>query len=119
MHDEACPTYTDFINNMAKGHEFIAKNFPGYHPRIGWQIDPFGHSNTNMRLFSDMGFDAVFMARIDRHDKAKRLYDDNLEFVWRPNNDSLGRSNQLFAHVFYYHYSSPYGFGFDVLDFDA
>jgi len=36
MHDEACPTYSDMIENMAKGHAFIAKNFPGNHPRIGW-----------------------------------------------------------------------------------
>lgn len=36
MHDEACPTYTDMIENMAKGHSFIAKHFPGYHPRVGW-----------------------------------------------------------------------------------
>ena len=90
MHDEACPTYTDMIDNMAKGHAFIAKNFPGYHPRIGWQIDPFGHSNTNMRLFSDMGFDAVFMARMDRHDKEERLKSESMEFVWRPSNDTLG-----------------------------
>ena len=60
------------IANMAKGHAFISENFPGNYPRIGWQIDPFGHSNTNMRLFSDMGFDAIFMARVDRHDKEKR-----------------------------------------------
>jgi len=84
MHDEACPTYTDMIENMSKGHSFITDNFPGYHPRIGWQIDPFGHSNTNMRLFADIGFDAVFMGRMDRHDKAERIKDKTMEFVWRP-----------------------------------
>ena len=36
MHDEACPTYYDMIENMAKGHKFINENFPGAHPRIGW-----------------------------------------------------------------------------------
>ena len=73
MHDEACPTYSDMIANMAKGHEFIAKNFPGNHPKIGWQIDPFGHSNTNARLFAEIGFDALFFARIDNDDKRRRL----------------------------------------------
>ena len=36
MHDEACPTYQDMIENMAKGHKFINENFPGVHPKIGW-----------------------------------------------------------------------------------
>ena len=71
MHDEACPTYTDMINNMMKGHEFITEHF-GTQPRIGWQIDPFGHSNTNARLFAEMGFDAIFFARIDYQDKILR-----------------------------------------------
>jgi hypothetical protein len=45
-----------------------------------------------MRLFSDMGFDAVFIARMDRHDKDKRLEDKSMEFVWRPSS-TLGSSN--------------------------
>ena len=59
MHDEACPIYDDMINNMQMGHDFIFKEF-GIRPRIGWQIDTFGHSNTNARFFAEMGFDAVF-----------------------------------------------------------
>ena len=35
MHDEACPTYSDFIENMMLGHDFILKEF-GIKPRIGW-----------------------------------------------------------------------------------
>jgi hypothetical protein len=35
MHDEACPTYTDMINNMMIGHDFVLKEF-GVKPRIGW-----------------------------------------------------------------------------------
>jgi alpha-mannosidase len=35
MHDEACPTYEDMINNMMIGHDFILKEF-GVKPRIGW-----------------------------------------------------------------------------------
>ena len=35
MHDEACPTYEDMINNMMLGHDFILEEF-GVKPRIGW-----------------------------------------------------------------------------------
>jgi hypothetical protein len=35
MHDEACPTYEDMLNNMQIGHEFVLKEF-GIKPRIGW-----------------------------------------------------------------------------------
>lgn len=64
MHDEACTHYEDMLENMMKGQQFLWDTFQ-YKPRIGWQIDPFGHSNANARLFAEMGFDAVFFARAD------------------------------------------------------
>ena len=64
MHDEACVHYEDMLNTMMIGHAFVAKEF-GVKPRVGWHIDPFGHSNSNQRLFADMGFDAFFIARLD------------------------------------------------------
>ena len=71
MHDEACTHYDDMINNIMEGLEFLEQEF-GYVPSIGWHVDPFGHSNTNPRLFSDMGFDAWWFARIDYEDLANR-----------------------------------------------
>lgn len=44
MNDEACPHYEDMINNMLIGHKFIKEEL-GVTPRIGWHVDPFGHSN--------------------------------------------------------------------------
>ena len=71
MHDEACTHYEDMINNMMIGHQFLMKEF-GVKPRIGWHVDPFGHSNANPRLFADMGFDAFFFGRLDFQDKQQR-----------------------------------------------
>jgi len=113
MHDEACPIYDDMINNMMIGHDFIVKEF-GVKPRIGWQIDPFGHSNTNTRIFAEMGFDALFFARIDYQDRNKRNNDKELEWVWMPS--EMGPETNLLTHVLYNHYSSPNGMPFDVLD---
>ncbi|KDO43591.1 hypothetical protein CISIN_1g0150281mg, partial [Citrus sinensis] len=43
MHDEASPHYIDMIDQTTLGHWFIKDSF-GKLPRVGWQIDPFGHS---------------------------------------------------------------------------
>lgn len=43
MHDEATTHYIDMIDQTTLGHQFIKKEFD-VTPRIGWQIDPFGHS---------------------------------------------------------------------------
>ncbi len=44
---------------------FLQKTF-GKVPRVGWQIDPFGHSSTQAGLMSaQVGFDALFFGRAD------------------------------------------------------
>jgi len=116
MHDEAGPHYEDMLENMIKGQQFLWETFQ-VKPRIGWQIDPFGHSNANARLFAEMGFDAVFFARIDFQDKQKRLKEKSMEFLWRPFFKHLGKSSQILAHTML-DYCSPNYFGFDPLDFD-
>lgn len=89
MHDEACPHFEDMINNMMHGHQFLLKEF-GVKPRIGWHIDPFGHSNANPRLFADMGFEAWFFARLDHADRDQRLKDRSMNYLWRPFAEHFG-----------------------------
>ena len=87
MHDEACTHHDDMMNNMMIGHEFLEREFGDYaRPRIGWHIDPFGHSNANPRLFAEMGFDAWFFARIDFEDREVRMADLSMQWVWKPFN---------------------------------
>lgn len=38
------------------------ENF-GIAPRVGWNIDPFGHTAANAALFHDFGFEALFFSR--------------------------------------------------------
>ena len=98
MHDEACTHYEDQLNNMIIGHDFLLKEV-GVKPRVGWHIDPFGHSNTNARLFAEMGFDGIFFARADFQDAEKRVNESSTEWLWRPSFDHVGKKGQLLAHM--------------------
>ncbi|KAJ4838393.1 hypothetical protein Tsubulata_017421, partial [Turnera subulata] len=79
MHDEAAPHYIDMIDQTTLGHRFIKQEF-NLTPRIGWQIDPFGHSAVQAYLLgAEVGFDSLFFARIDYQDRAKRKDEKTLE----------------------------------------
>jgi len=113
MHDEACPHFEDMINNMMLGHQFLMKEF-GIKPRIGWHIDPFGHSNANPRLFADMGFEAWIFARLDHADQEKRLSDKSMNFLWRPFSKHFGKRKEIFTSVMRDFYCAPEGFWYDA-----
>ncbi|OMO99297.1 hypothetical protein COLO4_13373 [Corchorus olitorius] len=115
MHDEATPHYIDLIDQTTLGHKFIKDEF-GQIPRVGWQIDPFGHSAVQAYLLgAELGFDSLFFARIDYQDRAKRLKDKTLEVVWQ-GSKSLGSSSQIFTGIFPRHYDPPDGFTFEIND---
>ncbi|CAA6660049.1 unnamed protein product [Spirodela intermedia] len=115
MHDEASPLYIDMIDQTTLGHRFIKQEF-GQIPRIGWQIDPFGHSSVQAYLLSaEVGFDALFFSRIDYQDRIKRKNLKSLEVVWRGSR-TLGSSADIFTGVFPKNYEPPSGFYYEVND---
>ncbi|GFQ01122.1 alpha-mannosidase [Phtheirospermum japonicum] len=115
MHDEATPHYIDLIDQTTLGHRFILDEF-GKKPRVGWQIDPFGHSAVQAYLLgAELGFDSLFFARIDYQDRAKRRSDKTLEVIWRGSR-SLSSSSQIFTGIFPVHYDPPDGFTFEIND---
>ncbi|EPS72012.1 hypothetical protein M569_02745, partial [Genlisea aurea] len=115
MHDEATPHYIDMIDQTTLGHRFILNEF-NKKPRVGWQIDPFGHSSVQAYLLgAEVGFDSLFFARIDYQDRAKRRADKTLEVIWQGSR-SLGSTAQIFTGIFPIHYEPPDGFTFEVND---
>lgn len=106
MHDEACTHHDDMMNNMMVGHEWLEREL-GVRPRVGWHIDPFGHSNANPRLFAEMGFDSWFFARIDFEDKEERMANQSMQWVWKPFSESLGDRVSIFTHCMPDHYHQP------------
>ena len=119
MHDEACTHHDDMMNNMLIGHEWIDANFGDYaKPKVGWHIDPFGHSNTNPRLFAEMGFDSWFFARIDYEDKEYQMANKGMQWVWKPYWLSLGDNVSIFTHCMPDHYHAPELFRYDENNFN-
>ncbi|KAF4397582.1 hypothetical protein G4B88_027322 [Cannabis sativa] len=115
MHDEATPHYIDLIDQTTLGHRFIKDEF-GQTPRVGWQIDPFGHSAVQAYLLgAELGFDSLFFSRIDYQDRAKRLKERTLDVVWQGSR-SLGSSSQIFTGISPRHYDPPDGFTFEIND---
>lgn len=91
MNDEASAHYQSIVDQFTWGLKFLNDTFGTCaRPRIGWQIDPFGHSKEQAQLFTKMGYDGIFFARIDLQDKAKRVEDKTLEMVWK-SSPTLGR----------------------------
>lgn len=115
MHDEASPHYIDMIDQTTLGHRFIKQEF-GQTPRVGWQIDPFGHSAVQAYLLgAEVGFDSFFFGRIDYQDRQKRKNEKTLEVVWRGSR-TFGSSSQIFAGAFPENYEPPSAFYFEVND---
>ena len=53
MNDEASTDYNAIIDQMSIGLRFVEENFGAEaRPRIGWHIDPFGHSAEQAALFA-------------------------------------------------------------------
>ncbi|XP_044592334.1 lysosomal alpha-mannosidase isoform X2 [Cotesia glomerata] len=118
MNDEATTHYQSIIDHSTWGFRRLNDTLGECaRPKIGWQIDPFGHSREQASLFAQFGFDGMFIGRLDYQDKYKRLKDKTAEFLWKASS-SLGEKANLFSVALFNNYSPPPGFCFDVLCLD-
>ena len=86
MPDEAITHYEDLITNAKLGMRFLEEVFGECgRPLVAWQIDPFGHSDGVRDLFQKMGYDAVFLGRVDDPVFEKRKNESKMEFYWGRN----------------------------------
>ena len=100
------------IDQTTLGHRFLNEEF-GYRPTVGWQIDPFGHSNTHAWLSSAVGFDGLFFGRIDYQDRSQRFKDKSMEMIWKGSNSCP--DEMVFTGVFSDgNYQAPPGLCFDT-----
>ncbi|XP_041674563.1 lysosomal alpha-mannosidase-like [Drosophila eugracilis] len=113
MNDEAAVNYQSVIDQFTVGLKFLDDTFGVCgRPRVGWQIDPFGHSREQASLYAQMGYDGEFFSRMDHNDKGRRMIDLALEMVWDAS-ESLS-DVKLFTGLLYTFYWDTPGFCFDV-----
>ncbi|KAJ8675630.1 hypothetical protein QAD02_011416 [Eretmocerus hayati] len=119
MNDEAVTHYHSIVDQFTWGFRRLNDTFGSCaRPKIGWQIDPFGHSREQASIFARLGFDGMLFGRLDYQDKSKRLHDKTGEFIWR-GSPSLGETASLFTTMLYNNYGPPPGFCFDILCQDS
>lgn len=118
MHDEAAAHFADMIDQTTLGHGFLRDAFgPAALPRVGWQLDPFGHSAVQAsHLGSGVGFEAVFFGRADQDDVSARVRRRAMEFTWR-GSPSLGPKADVKGFILsqYGNYGPPPGHCYDQL----
>ena len=115
MHDEAATHYIGMIDQTTLGHRFLKKEL-GVIPKVGWQLDPFGHSATQASLFSSkVGFDAIYFGRIDYQDLSKRHYEQECEGLWN-SSKNLAHTTVFWGLTGSYegNYGAPEGYCFDI-----
>ncbi|CAF3848079.1 unnamed protein product, partial [Rotaria sp. Silwood1] len=113
MNDEASTHYNSIIDQHSLGAEFLRDKFGECgRPKIGWQIDPFGHSREQASLFAQMGFDGLFFGRADYDDRATRNRTKTMEMVWKAS-ANLDSKSWLFTGVLPNGYGPPNSFCFD------
>jgi lysosomal alpha-mannosidase len=113
MHDEACVHFEDMVDQMTLGHQFLKTTF-NVVPKVGWQLDPFGHSSSSAIVDSLIGFEALFFARMDYQDLYTREANKGLELNWMPSQSIPNIS--LLTGMMANGYCNPGGFLFEYGD---
>lgn len=129
MNDEAASHYHSIIDQFTWGFRWVKIFLKAFvelvgriledtvgkcgRPKIGWQIDPFGHSKEHASILKQLGFEGLVVVRIDYRDKNKRRAEKNLDFIWK-SNDNLENS-EIFTTMFPDFYFEESGYCFDVM----
>ncbi|KAM9241653.1 lysosomal alpha-mannosidase-like [Dugong dugon] len=115
MNDEATTHYGAIVDQMTLGLCFLKDTFgKDGHPHVAWHIDPFGHSREQASLFAQMGFDGIFLGRVDYQDKYMREQAREMEQVWRGSASLQPPAADLFISVLPNNYDPPSGLCWDI-----
>uniref|UniRef100_A0A914IEA3 Alpha-mannosidase n=1 Tax=Globodera rostochiensis TaxID=31243 RepID=A0A914IEA3_GLORO len=112
--DEACTHYLDIIDQYALGLGLLNATYGTCgHPKVAWQIDPFGHSREHANLAALIGYEALFFARMHYAELQRRADQKALEMIWSSSDDL--KTNILTGGFLRGTYGPPDGLCFDAL----
>ncbi|XP_038219796.1 lysosomal alpha-mannosidase-like [Zerene cesonia] len=113
--DEATAHYMQLIDQYTWGLRKINDTLgPCGKPKAAWQIDTYGHTKEHTSLLAQMGYDGLFIGRVDHKEREAMIEEDRMEFMWR-GSDVLGKMSDIMTHTLYNLYNAPDGFCFDFL----
>ncbi|XP_014118291.1 PREDICTED: lysosomal alpha-mannosidase [Pseudopodoces humilis] len=116
MNDEAAAHYGGVLEQLGLGRRFLRRLFGRCGtPRVAWQIDPFGHSREMAATFAQMGYDGLFLGRVDHQDKRQRLRRRELELIWRGSDSLEPPRADIFTGILPNVYNPPAGLCWDQL----
>jgi lysosomal alpha-mannosidase len=112
--DEGASHYVDLIDQYTLGLRKLNATFGTTcgHPKIGWQLDPFGHSREHGNILAMLGYEALYVARIHHLEQDVRVRNKTLEFNWYPSSENPSR--KLFTGSLINLYTDPPSFCFDA-----
>eukprot|EP00208_Stichococcus_sp_RCC1054_P002016 CAMPEP_0206142692 /NCGR_PEP_ID=MMETSP1473-20131121/17914_1 /ASSEMBLY_ACC=CAM_ASM_001109 /TAXON_ID=1461547 /ORGANISM="Stichococcus sp, Strain RCC1054" /LENGTH=1182 /DNA_ID=CAMNT_0053537795 /DNA_START=217 /DNA_END=3765 /DNA_ORIENTATION=+ len=114
QNDEAASYYVAMIDQTTLGHRFLKDMFGGdVVPRVGWQIDPFGHSSTQAAFSALYGYDVQFFGRADYQDMKRRKERKEMEMLWRGAASFGDAADVLTGNFASGNYGPPPGFNWD------
>ncbi|XP_053621957.1 lysosomal alpha-mannosidase-like isoform X2 [Plodia interpunctella] len=115
QNDEATVDYLQIIDQYTWGLRKLNDTLgPCGKPKAAWQIDTYGHSREQASLLAQMGFDGLFLGRVDYKEREAMMEEDRMEFMWR-GSDVLGKMSDIMTHTLFNLYNAPDGFCFDFL----
>ncbi|XP_053907882.1 lysosomal alpha-mannosidase [Cuculus canorus] len=116
MNDEAAAHYGAALEQLALGRQFLRRELGDCGtPRVAWQIDPFGHARQLAATFAQMGYDGLFLGRVDHQDKAQREELRQMEMIWRASTSLQPPAADIFTGILPNMYNPPPGFCWDQL----
>lgn len=115
MNDEAAAHYQAIVDQMSFGLRYLNSTFGKCgQAKVGWQIDPFGHSKEMANLFAQMGMEAFFFSRLHYNDHKKRIATKTMNLIWRASSNASSSDGDIFTSVMYDGYGPPPEFCFDA-----
>jgi alpha-mannosidase II len=110
MNDEANCHIFAILEQLYEGREFVERTF-GVKPTTGYAVDPFGQSAVMAQVLKRMGYDAMYINRVQYAVKRVLAEKHNMDFIWRQHWDKTGTTDMITHMHPFFNYDVPHSCG--------